>query len=196
MSVGEYLMIFSAILIGLAVADLSLSLHRLLRQGRSIKWHPIVPVLGFIVLCLILNLWWGLYRGFSTTTEIAFVDFLPQVMMLLVLFLLAAASFPDEKLPEGASLKDYYLDNRAQIWGLFAAYLALVIANISIRGANEGWTMEQHLERSTGNAIGILICGLLMWTRRMVFHWLMIGLCLFVIFTTWASARLEPIAGG
>jgi hypothetical protein len=196
MPVGEYLIIFSAILIGLAVADLSLSLHRLMRQGRSIVWHPIVPLAAFIVLCLILNLWWGLYRSFSTTTEIAFLEFLPQVLMLLVLFLLAAAALPDEKLPEGASLKKYYLDNRVQFWGLFAAYLALVIANVAIGGIREGWNVEMQIERATGNAIGIALCGLMMWTRRMILHWLMVGLCLFVIIAAWGAARLSPIATG
>lgn len=193
MPVGEYLIIFSAILIGLAVADLSLSLHRLLRQGRDIKWHPIVPIMGFIVLCLILNLWWGLYRGFSQTDEITFLEFLPQVFMLLTLFLLAATVFPDEKLPKGASLKDFYLDHRTHFWSLFAAYLALVVINVTIGGVREGWDFNTHLSRSLGNAIGIGICGLLIWTRRMIFHWLMAGLCLYVIYVAWAAARLAPI---
>ncbi|MEO0907932.1 MAG: hypothetical protein AAFY07_10430, partial [Pseudomonadota bacterium] len=90
MEVGEYLIVFAAILVGLALADLSLSLHRLMRQGRVIKWHPIVPLTGFIVLCLILNLWWGLYRDFAGVDEIRLLEFLPTVFTVLVLFLLAA----------------------------------------------------------------------------------------------------------
>lgn len=193
MPVGEYLVIFSAILIGLAVADLSLSLHRLLRQGRNIQWHPIVPVMGFIVLCLILNLWWGMYRGFSQTSEIAFVEFLPQVFMLLTLFLLAATVFPDEKLPKGASLKDFYLDNRAQFWGLFAAYLAFVVVNVALGGIREGWDLEAHFWRAIGNVTGIALSLFLIWTRRMIFHWLMVALCLWVIAGTWSAARLAPV---
>ena len=84
-------------MIGLAVADLSFSPHRLLRQGSTIKWHPIVPLVGLLVLCFILNLWWGLF-GVSQAEEITFLGFLPTVFMLLILFLLAAAVFPDEKL--------------------------------------------------------------------------------------------------
>lgn len=196
MPVGEYLIIFSAILVGLAVADLSLSLHRLLRQGRDIRWHPIVPIMGFIVLCLILNLWWGLYRGFSQTTEIAFVEFLPQVLMLLTLFLLAATVFPDEKLPKGASLKDFYLDSRVHFWGLFATYLALVIVNVTLEGVRGGWDIETHIDRSVGNVIGIAICGLLIWSRRMIFHWIMVAMCLWVIAAAWSAARLAPMATG
>ena len=194
MPVGEYLVIYSAILIGLAVADLSLSLHRLLRQGRDLKWHPIVPVMGFIVLCLILNLWWGLYRNFSQTTEMAFVEFLPQVFMLLTLFLLAASVFPDEKLPKGASLKDFYLDNRSQFWGLFAAYLALVVVNVSLTGVREGWDLNTHFTRSVGNVVGIALCGVLIWSRRMVLHWVMVALCLWVVAAAWSAARLAPVA--
>lgn len=196
MTVGEYLIIFSAILIGLAVADLSLSLHRLLRQGRDLQWHPIVPVTGFIVLCLILNLWWGLYRAFSQTTEIEFVEFLPQVFMMLALFLLAAAAFPDEKLPKGSSLKEYYLDNRVQFWGLLALYLLLVMVNIGMSGMREGWSLQTHFERSLSNGIGVILCCIMMWTRRMVLHWLMVALSLYAIITVWFGARLAPVTTG
>lgn len=193
MPVGEYLIIFSAILIGLAVADLSLSLHRLMRQGRELRWHPIVPLAGFIVLCLILNLWWGLYRAFAQTTEITFVEFLPHVFMLLALFLAAAAVFPDEKLPQGASLRDFYLDNRTQFWGLVAAYLVLVIINVGYSGVQQGWDLETHLERARDNLIGIGCCLVVMWSRRMIFHWAMMALTLVVISIGWFGARLAPV---
>lgn len=190
MPVGEYLILFSAILIGLAVADLSLSLHRLLRSGRDIEWHPIVPAFAFIVLCLILNLWWGLYREFSQTTEITFLEFLPQVFMLLTLFLLAAASLPDERLPAGSSLRDYYLDNRRQIWGLVACYLLLVIVNVGWAGFKEGWSVEQHLYRALGNLIGVGLAILLIFSKRMLLHWLMIVFFIFIIAISWFSAPL------
>lgn len=196
MPVGEYLIIFSAILIGLAVADLSLSLHRMMRQGRDIRWHPIVPIAGFIVLCLILNLWWGLYRAFSQTTEIYFVEFLPQVFMLLALFLMAAAVFPDEKLPKGASLKDFYLDNRTQFWGLVAVYLVMVIINVGQNGVQQGWDVWTHLERARDNLIGVGCCLVVMRTRRMIFHWAMIAISLFAISVGWFGARLAPVAVG
>lgn len=196
MSVGEYLILFAAILIGLAVADLSMSLHKLLRMGRTISWHPIVLAVGFIVLCLILNLWWGLYRGLSGVTAITFLEFLPTVFMLLALFLLSATIFPDEKLEPGASLKEYYLETRQQIWGLFAFYLAMVMINIVIRGIELGWTAEQFFQNSYGNAFGLLGSLVLMWSKRLILHWAMVAYWAYGIGTVWLSARLETFAGG
>ncbi|MEO1730272.1 MAG: hypothetical protein AAFR64_06000 [Pseudomonadota bacterium] len=194
--VGEYLIIFSAILIGLAVADLSLSLHRLLRQGREIQWHPIVPLTGFIVLCLILNLWWGLYRNFSQIDQIDFITFLPTVLMLLSLFLLAAAVFPDEKLEKGASLKEFYLDNRVQFWGLFASYLVLVTINIAIGGYQRDWELVTYFQASVPNTIWLLACVGMMITRRMIWHWIVVGLSIVVIAGAWFSAQLTQAAAG
>ena len=191
MGVGEYLIIFAAILIGLAVADLSLSLHRLLRQGRSIKWHPIVPATGFIVLCLVLNLWWQLYAGYSKREEVAFITFLPEVVMLLLLFLLAAAVFPDEKLEKGASLLDFYLDNRVHFWGLFAAYLICVTANMWLGGWRAGWSIGQYFTFGSANLIWISLCLILAWTRRMVVHWIIVAINLVVIALAWFG---EPIS--
>ena len=59
-------------LVGLAVADLSLSMHRLIRAGRSIKWDWITPVLAFVTLCYILNLWWGFYFDYSKLESLQF----------------------------------------------------------------------------------------------------------------------------
>lgn len=194
MAVGEYLILFAAILIGLAVADFSLSLHKLLRNGRSIRWHPIVPVMGFIVLCLILNLWWGLYDDYAKTTEMTFAAFLPQVFMMLALFLLASAAFPDEQLKEGSSLKEFYQGNQVHFWGLFAIYLALVMINRLVFGSEPDWTLRDYVMRGWGNALAMALSVFLMFTKRMIFHWLMAIYLLVVIVSFWFAAKLEPVA--
>jgi len=38
MSLTEYVSVFSAIIVGLAVTDLLASLHGLIRAGRRVKW--------------------------------------------------------------------------------------------------------------------------------------------------------------
>lgn len=190
MGVGEYLIIFAAILIGLSVADLALSLHRLMRQGRAIRWDPIVPVTAFIVLCLILNIWWGLYRGFSELEQIQFIEFLPVVLTLLTLFLLAAAVLPDEKLEQGSSLREYYLANRVQFWGLFAFYLAIVTASGFYDGWREGWEAMQYFQRGIANIVWMFLCIGLIFTKRMAAHWGVVIVSLVAIALSWFNAPL------
>lgn len=50
MTIGESLIVFMSIIIGLAVADLAFSLHRLLRRGRAIRWDWLMPALALVVL--------------------------------------------------------------------------------------------------------------------------------------------------
>ncbi|MEM7703510.1 MAG: hypothetical protein AAF251_16345 [Pseudomonadota bacterium] len=196
MGVGEYLIIFAAILIGLAVADLSLSLHRLLRQGRDIKWHPIVPATGFIVLCLILNLWWGLYNGLSDAREMGFLVFLPTVFMLLTLFLLSAAVFPDEKLEKGASVLDFYLANRTQFWGLFATYLMLANVGMFMIGYQREWGPLEYLGAGGLNTVWMALCIALIFTERMIFHWIVVTMCLVISLLAWSDLELTQAAAG
>jgi H+/Cl- antiporter ClcA len=60
----EYLLALVSILIGLAVADLSSSLHRLLRARRRVRWDWLPLAGAFLVILLILEFWWNLWpRG-------------------------------------------------------------------------------------------------------------------------------------
>ena len=47
MSVSEYVMVFNPIIVGLAVADVLFSFHRLLRARARVKWFWMTPVLAF-----------------------------------------------------------------------------------------------------------------------------------------------------
>jgi len=50
MTIGEYITIFAAILVGLAVTDIALSFCRLQRAGRTVKWDWLSPIMALIVL--------------------------------------------------------------------------------------------------------------------------------------------------
>ena len=50
MTVSEYVMVFNSIIVGLAVADVLFSFHRLLRARARVKWFWITPVLGVLML--------------------------------------------------------------------------------------------------------------------------------------------------
>ena len=77
---------------------------------------------------------------------------------------------------KGASLLDFYLDNRVHFWGLFAAYLICVTANMWLGGWRAGWSIGQYFTFGSANLIWISLCLILAWTRRMVVHWIIVAI--------------------
>ncbi len=191
MTVSEYIILFTSILIGLAIADLSLSLHKMLRYRKRIRWNLIVPVLGFVILCSILNLWWSIYKKYSALESISFIEFLPQVFILVTFFLLSASVFPDEKPEEGFDLQEFYIENRGQFWGLFSLFIFLMVSSAAITAIRESWSFSAYIANSGGGIIALALALFLIKTKRMIFHWLAVAFLLFSIGNIWLYLVLE-----
>lgn len=190
MSVSEYIILFASILIGLAIADLSLSLHRMLRYRKRIRWNLIVPTLGFVILCATLNLWWSVYQKYASLESITFLEFLPQVFIFVTFFLLSASVFPDEKPEEGFDLQEFYIENRGQFWGLFALFIFFMSFSSAITAIQEGWSFGRFMANSGGDLIGLGLALFLTRTKRMIFHWLTVALLLFSVVSIWFQLTL------
>ncbi|HET9145344.1 MAG TPA: hypothetical protein VFN81_04550 [Sphingomicrobium sp.] len=129
MSVREYLSVFVSIIVGLAVADLLISLHKLIRGGSRVRWYWLAPALTFYMLLVIMSLWWGTFLWLGHVSSLSIAEFLPTLMVAIAIFLLAAAVLPDE-IPEGGiDLKAWYFGNASQIWLLAAIGLSLTMIN-------------------------------------------------------------------
>jgi hypothetical protein len=92
----EYALGMFAVLIGLAVADIAASFHRLLRHKAQVRWDPLALLAACYALCMAVYMWfdiWGV-RHFGITRH--FLFYLGLVAELFVLYLIAAASLPDE----------------------------------------------------------------------------------------------------
>ena len=127
MTVAEYVTTFVAIIVSLAVADLLISLHRLLRAGSRVRWHWIPAAVALYALLLAANFWWGNYSRFAHLTQVSMAEFLPILASLVVLFLILAAVLPDEVTAEGLDLKAWYWSNARYIWLLNVAGLGLLL---------------------------------------------------------------------
>lgn len=185
MTTGEYITIFAAILVGLAVADIALSFHRLLRAGRKVKWDWLSPVMALIVLCYILNLWWGLYHDYSSIEEVWFGWFLLDVMTLLALFLMSAAVLPDGIPEERLDLRTFYMDNRAHFWATYIGYLVFVIAKNSQLVDRFDRDMDLWMAANIPVLIMIGFSAVLIWSRRLWLHLLMIAAQIYTIASQW-----------
>ena len=127
MPVSEYVSVFVSIIVGLAVADLLISFHRLLRVGERVRWYWLVPLLATYMLLVIVAFWWGSYTWLLHLRALSMGQFLPTLLAAITIFLLTAAILPDEVPEDGLDLKTWYLQNFRQIWILASLALFLVI---------------------------------------------------------------------
>ncbi|NBC00820.1 MAG: hypothetical protein GVY15_08165 [Bacteroidetes bacterium] len=129
----EYLLPLVSIIVGLAIADLATSLHRLLRARRQVEWDWLPLATALLAVVLVLNVWWELYPA-EAIEVYTVAEFFPVMAGLIVLFLINAAALPDQVPSEGIDLRAFYESNSPYLWLLFAVYFALAIAlNISSR---------------------------------------------------------------
>jgi hypothetical protein len=122
----EYALGIFAVLIGLAVADIASSLHRLLRNKTQVRWDPLALLAALYALCMAVYMWfdiWGV-RHFDATRHFFF--YLCLVAELFILYLIAAASLPDET--GQTDLRAYYAGNRCHFWSLVVLFQFLYCA--------------------------------------------------------------------
>ncbi len=116
----EYAMGLFSVVIGLAVADIAISLHRLLRRRRTVQWDFLALAAAAYTFCMAVYMWfdiWGV-RHFGGTRHFFF--FLALVVQLFILFLAAAASLPDDA--DSLDLRAYYDENRRYFWMLLLLF--------------------------------------------------------------------------
>lgn len=119
---AEHIAVLASMILGLAIADLGMSVHRLARATR-VNWHWLPILFALIVLISVIQFWWSSIPTWTSTKTIG--QFLVPMMQLFLLFLLTAASLPDDVPAEGIDLKAYYFSVHRYAWGLFAAYVLL-----------------------------------------------------------------------
>ena len=125
MNSAEYVSVLVSIVVGLALTDVLQSLHRLLRAGRRVRWDWAAPLSTLLVVMVLVMLWWAFYQ--PAAGRISIGEFLPTLVTLVLLFLLAASALPDDVPAEGLDLRDYYQQNSRYLWSLFAGLLAWLL---------------------------------------------------------------------
>jgi hypothetical protein len=168
MNSAEYVSVLVSIIIGLALADILVSLHRLVRARARVRWDWAAPLATLLVAMLLLMMWWSFYEPSITTPSIG--DFLPNFVLLVFLFLLAGATLPDEVPPEGLSLRDYYDANGRYFWSLFAATLAWVLITEIVGGIVRGAETLPLLQSNLAEFAILAVFISLIFIRRRWWH--------------------------
>lgn len=125
MSLFEFTFGLSAVILGLALAHMASSVHRLAMAGRRVKWAPEPVLLAGIIFLVIVSVWLFQWddRNLRTTT-IGLM--LLQVLKLLAPFLAAAFVLPEAPPEEGpVDLYAHYDRTRAFTFGALIVGLLL-----------------------------------------------------------------------
>ena len=124
----EYSLGLFAVLIGLAVADVANSFHRLMRSRFPVTWDPLALLAAFYALCMAVGMWFDLWgvRHFAATRHFFFYVWL--IAEMFVLFLIAAAALPDE-VQARCDLREHYAAGRRYFWTLVALFQLTYLIN-------------------------------------------------------------------
>jgi hypothetical protein len=184
MTVPEYLTTFVSIIVSLAVADLLISLHRLLRAGSRVRWYWVPAALALYMLLVAVNFWWGNYHTFGGASDVSMAEFLPILANLIVLFLLLAAVLPDEVPEYGLDLKQWYWRNARYFWALNIIGLTLLLATFAATHVRNGPDVIQFLTEKSPNFVLLGGAVLLLFTRRAWVHGIYVAFALAVMIYT------------
>ena len=84
-------------------------------------------MLAFVMLLEAVQFWWLSQSWYANATELRLIEFLPRLIVLLLIYLLAAAALPDEVPEQGLSLRAFYLESSRYFWALIVLLTILIM---------------------------------------------------------------------
>jgi hypothetical protein len=134
----EYSLGLTSILVSLALANIVMCFHRLLRNARRVKWDGRVLIAAALVIVEIVRLWFATWTVRDVTQAETFSVYLGIFVEVLLLVLLAASALPEE-VGEKCDLSAFYEGNRRYFWGVFALYqLSYFLMGFFVFGVRQG----------------------------------------------------------
>lgn len=117
----EFALGLFSVLIGLAIADVAASFHRLMRARPRVRWDPLVLLVALFAMVITVGMWFDLWGIRNATSIRHFFLYLALAGVFFVLFLIAASSLPDE-VTDGIDLRQFYERNRRYFWSLVTLF--------------------------------------------------------------------------
>jgi hypothetical protein len=182
----QYFVLLIVVLVGLAVSDVTISLHKLLAAGRRVQWHWASPAVAFLIAVLVIGEFMSAWSSKNGT--IWFPGVLSTVGLFVLLYLGAASALPDEVPSEGLNLKTFYYGNRVQFWGLMTIFMAAQMLLVALNHLNQAspnfWFFVGQ------DALVAFVCASLIWIRQPWWHALCIVAFLSLELLNWWTLRL------
>jgi hypothetical protein len=195
----SYLSAFITIVVALAMTDMFLSLHRLIRARGRVRWRPVPIGAALVIYLTLLTQFFELWR-FTERQEMSFYTLAVSLSEPLLVFIAAAAVLPDEVPVEGIDLDRFYMDERVYIW---TAVLLSGFANllINLMDRPERFTFATY-DGLFYLSVSVLLIGFnvpLIWSRRRAVHALCIAGMLVTAhygFSHWSISGLPATSAG
>jgi hypothetical protein len=140
----EYAIGLISILMSLALADVVMSLHKLLRHRRTVRWDGRILVATALVVLEVIRIWFAQWTIRDMQVVLIFPVYVYLFGHVLLLVLTALACLPDD-VDEGCDLSAFYDGNRRYFWSAFTATQAAYFA---------GWFIFGGTQASSAAAVG------------------------------------------
>lgn len=178
MSEVEYLAGFISILVGLSVAEIAQSLHRLLSARRRVRWHWYPLAAALTLMFFTIEMWWGVGSWTVPGKPVTVGAFLPFLGGLILLYLICGAALPDEVPEQGLDLRDFYFANAPFFWTLFTVLIGqFVLVRVGRNLAYAGLDATiAVLPAVVPNLLLIVLTASLIRVKRSWWHGLMLVL--------------------
>lgn len=191
----EYTLPLVSVLVGLAITDLAISLHRLLRSRKIVKWDWLPLVSMLLALFSVLEVWWRFYATQNDIFYTTLGGFLPLAGQLIILFLINAAALPDNVPDEGLDLKKFYENNGPYFWSLFSVYVLFVIliriAKLLQKGLPSNVSLSAFIFSLVFTFAILMIYILLARFRNRKFHAIAVISIIIILLIEWWNLELE-----
>ncbi len=170
----EHALVFVSIIVGVAVTDEIVSLHRLLRARRRVRWDVLPLAVAALVMLLLVQIWWS--AAAPGTKVVTIGAFLPQLIELILLVLLAAAALPDEVPGDGIDLRRFYDEEGSYVWTLFTLAFAWTILSQIVDRVETGVSVAAAAGSLGSDIVFLLLVATLIAVRRRWWHMVVLAL--------------------
>ena len=177
MDAKEYLLSLLAILTGLAISDMVVSLHGLLRRFRQVHWDWLPVTAAILIFAVIVSSWWVSWN--SSWEGMSPLEFMIVLGQLIGLYLAAKAVLPDDKDEDRLDLLEHYQRSNRYVWTAMSAVCFFMIAQAVYSGSAFSDPVR-FLVWSSPFLVYAGISLMLVWVQRMMFHRIVVPVCLLI----------------
>lgn len=143
----EYAVGLISLIVGLALADIAVSLHRLIKRRGSVRWSAFSIIAVIVVSFQCVGMWYDIWSLRRIADQFSIFFYITLLLELFLLFLGASAVLPDER-EDGWDLVAYHETQRHYLWTImslfFAAYGShwlyfVIISDRAEQILSDGW---------------------------------------------------------